>query len=140
MDAAAADSNLNETANCNLNDATNDAPGVNDTANELDIVNDARCIDDLPDEILVMILEQVDLIGYSSMSGGSSTLTKLWQCAACGVNNRNCIHLHTAELKGIRNLALVCKRWKNILQGYRYIYFPGFGDYTSGTVTPSATQ
>lgn len=117
MDAAI---NLNDTNDVNhtvasdVNDTNVNhtvAGDVNDTIGEQDT---PVSINDLPDEILVMILERVDLTPQRS------TLTNLLQCPRCYLFKEKCVHLHHSEKDGIRNLALVCKHWNSILKSYQY--------------------
>lgn len=74
-------------------------------------------LDILPDEILVLILERVSIHPYYLVG---SYLNNIKSCLKCERSNVKCIHIDTQELYHIKRLAFVCKRWLNIIKGYKY--------------------
>ena len=78
-------------------------------------------IDDLPNEILLMILERVEIAWWPSLDQWS-TIKELNQCPKCWYSSKKCVHIHPDEIHGIKNLALVCKRWKHLLNRYKFKY------------------
>jgi len=71
-------------------------------------------LNDLPDEIILMILERVEI---ATIAGASrpSFLGKLYKCAECHHNEIKCKHLHPDEKERVLELLTVCRMWCSLI-------------------------
>lgn len=75
-------------------------------------------MDDLPADILNLIFTKVPIAIWKSQNSSDqiSYLNHLEPCARCDHGGINCTHLHPDEQMGIKQLILVCQRWKKVIR------------------------
>jgi hypothetical protein len=83
-------------------------------------------INDLPNEILYLILEQVEIANWNDRKQ-VSFLGDLEPCAFCHHFQMKCKHLHLDEIEGIKDLVLVCRHWRAMI---RDMFTPHFRIYS----------
>lgn len=73
-------------------------------------------MENLPNEILVLIFDRVDIGCLAGSAGNTNSyLSNLFRCGPCNLNDQKCIHLHWSEIEGVQKIRLVCKHWNNLI-------------------------
>ena len=71
-------------------------------------------MNDLPNEIVLLILSKVDLAKEGEHISPSE-LGGLYRCSRCVMLNRECFHIHPLEVKAAMNIRCVCKLWNSLI-------------------------
>ena len=82
-------------------------------------------IDSLPIEMFCAIIDKVEVANWNKQKQISFP-SCLEPCGSCQFKKINCMHLHPDEECGLKNLILVCKKWKYIIRQKYCIKFKPF--------------